>query len=191
MKRNSVYIARFGILLFVILVLAAIITTYVVANYVRNSDDVNNTFEPAVSVNPVITEDFDDYEKKDVSFNPGDTGYPVYVRATIVVTWKDQSGNVYFSVPEKGVDYTLDLNLGGSGWVEGTGDGFYYYTYAVESNADTPVLIESSEQLKPAPESGYTLSVEIIVQTVQAVGKTDDDNTDAWKDAWKNFPSQP
>lgn len=159
--------------------------TTVGASYLKNSGELKNTFKPADSVVPEIIETFEDSVKKDVYFKVGITDYPVYVRAAIVITWQNEAGVVYFSDPINNSDYTIDLNL--TEW-DLRSDGFYYFKNAVKSGGKTSNLINLCKQISAAPVDGYTLSVEIIVQTVQAVGSTDGENgapeTDAWKDAW-------
>ena len=175
---------RYVTLTIIVLLLVASVATVVLAAYIKKTADVKNTFTPAVSVTPEVDESFDNHkEKKDVSIYVGDTGYPVYVRAQIIITWKDENGIVFFSEPklEEG-EYFIDLNLAADGWVKGA-DGYYYYTKKVESGENTGILINSARQLK-TPYDGYMLSIEIIAQTVQAVGTTDEDEKDAWKDAW-------
>lgn len=189
----------------IVLLLAGLITG-IFARYIKNSGKVTNTFTPAPSVTPTVVEEFepDKTEKKNVKFQIGDTGYPVYVRAAIVITWKDADGTVYFSKPVEAVkspdgdpsseegdsyegDYLLDLNLSATGWVKGT-DGYYYYQTPVPSGGETGYLINSCKQVNLNQPDGYTLSVEIIVQTVQAVGYTDGENDEpvipAYQDAW-------
>lgn len=157
----------------------------VYARYIRRAGDVKNDFNAAVSVNPTVMEVVDDplTGMQKVSVQVGDTDYPVYVRAEIVITWQNEAGIVYFSKPDTSRDYELVLNLT-DGWKEGN-DGYYYYTKPVESGEATTVLISSCTQRSTAtPPDGYTLSVEIIAQTVQAVGSTDDDTKLAYQDAW-------
>lgn len=182
MKQKSPRKTRLYILLTVFALVTAIAAP-VIAQFIKNSGNVVNKLSPADSVNPTIVETFDDKAvKKDVYFKVGETDYPVYVRAAIVFTWQQKDGTVYFSQPTKGIDYTLYLNS--TDWEKGS-DGFYYFKKPVKSGGETSVLIESCEQIKEAPTDGYTLSVEIIAQTVQAIGTTDDPSEkEAWKDAW-------
>ena len=184
-NQNNKRISRFGMLLIIFTALAALISVSVFAAYLRNTNEVKNTFKPADSVVPEIVEEFDGSVKEDVYFKVGDTDYPVYVRAAIVITWQNKDGIVYFSKPDPDSDYSIDLNL--NDWELRT-DGFYYYKSSVASGGSTSILINSCTQTNDAPVDGYTLSVEILVQTVQAVGSTDGENgtpeTDAWKDAW-------
>ncbi|MCH5199273.1 MAG: hypothetical protein J1E34_10265, partial [Oscillospiraceae bacterium] len=92
-------------------------------------------------------------------------------------------------------DYIIDCNLFATGKENSwrlAEDGFYYYVdskgelQAVESDRSTENLINYVKQvnLENAPE-GYSLSVEIIAQTVQAIGSTDEPlEKPAYKDAW-------
>ena len=93
--------------------------------------------------------------------------------------------DVYYIYPVQDVDYTLDLNM--TDWQ--LVGGYYYFTSTVASGKTTDVLISSCALLPGGgigvPE-GYVLSVEIIVQTVQAIGSTDNGDIPAWQDAWKN-----
>lgn len=217
----------------------AVISVTVGAYYIKKTDEVVNTFEPAYNVTPSVNETFENNVKQNVSFNVGETEYPVYVRAQIIITWKkleeteeaaepgngenagtpnegnngneagagNENGNdngeakpedestyiVSYKQPVKGTDYTLDLNL--TDWKLGK-DGFYYYVMngadptalkTVESRESTDKFIISCRQLDSAtpPEDGYFLSVDIIVQTVQAVGSTDDEpGIPAYQHAW-------
>ena len=194
MKQKKSWFMRYRVLV-IALALIALMTVSVSAYFIRNSGEVKNVFTPAVSVTPEIIETFDDnLVKKDVYFNVGKTGYPVYVRAAIVVTWQKKGDNgeniVYFIKPVEGEDYELDLNT--AKWKEGTNDNYYYYNEIVASDSKTQNLINTCKQIRQngdIPE-GYTLNVDILVQTVQAIGRTDGDGEDpetmipAYEDAW-------
>ena len=162
-RRNSILLAICAAAL-----LLAGAVTGVYAKYVHQADDVENTFDSAVSINPTV--------RDDTSIYVGVTDYPVYVRAAIVVTWQS-NGVVYFQP----VNYTLTL---GAGWTQGR-DGYYYYESAVASGGQTGRLYSDFQSTGTEPEdTGYALNVEIIAQTVQAVGYTDDDPKQAYQDAW-------
>ncbi|MCH5316004.1 MAG: hypothetical protein J1E81_08820 [Eubacterium sp.] len=186
MKQKSKHIKT---LMVAIVVLVTIIATAVLAAYLKNSIVIPNSFSPADSTKPIITEKFENNVKEDVFFKVGNPGYPVYVRAKIVVTWQDKNGNVYYLKPQAGIDYDIDLNL--TDWKlikenENDEEGFYYYNSRVESNGETTNLINICKPKADAPADGYSLSVEIIVQTIQAIGTTDadtyEDGTPAWED---------
>lgn len=144
-----------------------------------NSGPVSNAFTPASDTDPTVDEVFDEETKSNVKVDVGDPGYAVFVRAAIIVTWKNSAGNVLANNPVVGVDYSMDLNT--ADWFEK--DGFYYHVSPVNSG-NTSTLIETAKPLKNAPESDYYLSVEIISQTIQALGTTDIGNIPAVTDAW-------
>lgn len=208
-----------------LIAIAAIVllTVTVSAYYIKISEEVNNTFSPADAVTPNINEEFSGNNKQNVYVEVGNTGYPVYVRAAIIITWKkdveesDDSGNVtttsgvvYFDEPSEASaidhvdpdtgttsteyvgDYVLLLNL--EDWDWNSDDGYYYYKKRVESSGRTSNLINLCYPLENGPD-GYTLSVEIIAQTIQAIGYTDETNPKgeipAYQDAWGLHTSIP
>lgn len=139
---------------------------------------VSNSMEPAGATDPTISSYVVDV---------GTPGYAVYVRAFVVVTWQDSDGNIYGQMPVEGTDYSIEWNVGGN-WFQNS-DGFYYFRNPVaydgtnESSRYTDPLIESITEQVTCP--GYTLKVEIISQTIQAVGYTDGSpSIPAVQDAW-------
>ena len=163
----------------------------------KTETPVKNSMSAEKDPKPTVVETWDNKVKKNVMVNVGNPGYSVYVRADIVVTWKDKDGNVYSKLPEAGEDFTIDLTtVSGTPttlntWFLGA-DGFYYYTSPVVSG-NTAVLINEckvKEDTAQIPE-GYQLSVEIIAQTVQYKGTTDRNaNITAVEDAWHVTLSQ-
>ena len=130
-------------------------------------DPLTNTFTTS-GVPISVQESFENNVKNNVMIqNDGNTD--AYIRAAVVVTWKDSEGNVYAVKPEAGVDYQITFPTG-TGWVYRTADGFYYYTASVASNNQTGVLLTNCKPLKSAPADGYTLCVEIVAESVQAKG---------------------
>ena len=150
--------------------------------YLSNSfGPVDNQFGAASDPAPSIAETFEGNMKTDVAVDVGDPGYAVYVRAVIVVTWEDGSGNILAQKPVAGTDYSMELMVGaGKDWFEK--DGFFYYRSGISSGSTSPLIAEC-RQLKDAPD-GYALHVQIISQTVQALGTTDSGNVPAVTDAW-------
>lgn len=143
---------------------------------------VENSFAPDEDPVPTITETFDDKVKSNVAVDVGDTGYAVYVRAAIVVNWKNaEDGNVLGQKPVLNEDYILTLNE--TDWFYKA--GFYYHKAMVNTGGTTENLITSC-QLKDGitPPQGYDLNVEIIAQTIQALGTTDARDTPAVTEAW-------
>lgn len=141
---------------------------------------VVNTFNPGRVTSDVV-ETLEDDIKKDVAIkNSGNTD--AYIRAAIVVTWKNEEGEIWGETkPVKDVDYTIVTNevlesTATGSWILGK-DGFYYWTAPVApfdpNNPDalctTGNLIESCSYLGNAPE-GYHLSVEILGSAIQSRG---------------------
>lgn len=173
---------RIVICAFVAVLLVAAITAGSVVAYLKlNTGTVQNDFSVAPERTPVIDESFDGTIKQDVMVDIGNPGYAVYVRAAIVITWKNTDGSVLGQPPVKDTDYVIVLNT--TEWFEE--GGFYYCRNYVNSGNDSPVLIESVKLKDGAVvPAGYTLNVEIITQTIQAAGKTDYTETPAVTDTW-------
>ena len=166
---------RSGILLAAVIVLLAGAVGGTWAFLVAQSEPVQNNFTYA-HVSCTIKEKFDGTTKSDVKIqNTGDI--PAYIRARIVVTWKDASGNVS-AVPVKDSDYTMTM---GTGWTKGT-DGYWYCNTAVAAGGETPVLITKCEKKGTAPKD-YDLSVEILADAIQS------EPASAVTDAWKYTPT--
>lgn len=132
-----------------------------VAYLVTNTAPVVNTFEPGM-VSCSIGESFDGTTKSNVYVkNDGNTD--AYIRAAIIVTWKDAAGNIAATVPVKDKDYTMDLNS--SDWTKHS-DGYYYHKSSVAPGDTTANLINSCTAVNPNGE--YTLSVEILADAIQS-----------------------
>ena len=113
--------------------------------------------------------------KSDVKIqNTGDI--PAYIRARIVVTWKDANGKVS-AVPVKNTDYTIAFNE--TDWTQ-QGD-YWYCKTAVDAGGETPVLITKCEKKGNAPKD-YDLSVEILADAIQS------EPASAVTEAWGNTP---
>ena len=126
-------------------------------------DSVNNTFTPA-HVTCDVAEKFENGIKSGVKIK-NTSDIPAYIRAYIVVTWKDADGNVYGKLPVANTDYTM--TMGPNGWAQK--DGYWYCNTAVASGANTPVLISNCEVKDNATiPDGYKLSVEIIAEAIQS-----------------------
>lgn len=160
------------------LALALVLTLSVggtIAYLITDTRPVTNTFTPG-NVDCQVIETFDGTIKSDVKIkNTGNTD--AYIRAAIVVTWQNASGNVLGKAPVLGSDYTLELATD-TGWNITTSDGYYYYATAVSVNNSTGILINECTVLKPAPAEGYTLCVEVLADAIQATP------IKAVKDAW-------
>lgn len=130
-------------------------------------DSVTNTFSPA-HVTCTVEESFNGTEKSNVQIK-NTSDIPVYIRAYIVVTWKDRQGNVCGQVPVEGTNYEMSINLN-KGWTQ-SGD-YWYCKTAIAPGEFTPVLINSCASKNNAPDDNYNLSVEIIAEAIQSVPTT-------------------
>lgn len=100
-----------------------------------------------------------------------------YIRAAIVVNWENSDGDIRGIAPVAGTDYKLTL---GSGWEQ---EGlYYYYTGSVAPDAFTGAVC-TVEPLTAA--NGFTLTVEVLAEAIQAKGDTDVGDIDAVVDAWQ------
>ena len=160
MKRKSLLLVA-GIALMLMVAIGGTI-----AYIVTDTKPITNTFEPG-RVPITITENFKNGTKSDVRVkNTGNV--PAYIRAKIVVTWKDADGNVSAIKPVEGTDYTISIN--GTEWTK-AGDGFYYHIARVGAGESTNPLITSCTKVAGANQpAGYDLSVEIIAESIQAEG---------------------
>ena len=158
------------LLLAALVVIAMGVVGGTVAYLVTKTDPVVNTFTPGV-VSCKIDETFDGTTKSNVYVtNTGNTN--AYIRAAIIVTWKDAAGNIAATVPAKGTYYTLEMNE--TDWVEH--DGYYYYKGSVAPNAQTEKLIKTCTDLRS--NGDYTLCVEILADAIQS--SPDSAVTQAW-----------
>lgn len=157
MKKKSLLLVA-GIVLMLTIAIGGTI-----AYLVTNTDSITNTFEPG-RVPITIEESFNGETKSDVYVtNTGNV--PAYIRAKIIVTWKNARGEVS-GTPVKSSDYSITW---GKGWTYNSTDGFYYYNDKVGAPGSTKNLIESCTR-SVTPPVGYDLSVEIIAESIQADG---------------------
>lgn len=165
---------RSGILLAAVIVLLAGAVGGTWAFLVAQSESVQNNFTYA-HVRCTIDEKFENGVKSNVKIqNTGDI--PAYIRARIVVTWKDANGKVS-AVPVKNTDYTIAFNE--TDWTQ-QGD-YWYCKTAVDAGGETPVLIIKCEKKGNAPKD-YDLSVEILADAIQS------EPASAVTEAWGNTP---
>ena len=168
---------------------------------------VTNTFTPAHVPNKVV-EEFNGSEKKDVAIkNEGDV--PAYIRVALVATWVklDDSGNpipgeVYGEKPVPDTDYTVSLAQPTNGWAK-SGD-YYYYTAKVPAKdqddstdkeytgvlfSEIKPLADATTGKTPNQPDGYSLSIEILSQSIQADG-VDENGVKPVVLAWKVDPEK-
>ena len=145
-----------------------------VAYLIDQTGSITNTFTPA-NVTPHINEDFNGSVKNDVQItNNGDI--PAYIRVKVVVTWKDKEDNVYGAAPALGTDYTWTMPENSKWFLKG---GFYYYSEPVAAKGTTGVLFTECKPYDGKAPAGYSLSVDIHSQAIQA------EPAAAVQEAWK------
>ena len=112
--------------------------------------------------------------------------YPGYLRAAIVPTWTDDSGNV-INVPWEG-----NIEFSNSDWVCNDADGYYYKkTYLEKVGLSTPAnsCTLSFTPTASSTPSGATLKVDVAVQSVASKDMKEDNTASADKFkaiGWKN-----
>jgi len=151
-----------------LLILLCVSVAVTLAYLIATSEPIRNLFNPS-SVTSWVDEKFDGETKSEVSIkNTGNTD--AYIRAAIIVTWKDEQGNIYPGQPKPGVDYNIDLNidLNTADWFLGYG-GFYYCKTSVAPGNNTPVLINTCTPVAGRTPDGYALNVEILGSAIQSV----------------------
>ena len=133
---------------------------------IDKTDPVQNTFTPA-TVECEVYEYFNGIRKENVRVK-NTSNVDVYLRAAIVVNWRDADNNIYGKQPVNGIDYTMQLNLNTGGWRKNPDDGYYYLVHPVTPDYTTAPLIISCEPVASKVPEGCRLSVEIIASAIQA-----------------------
>lgn len=147
-----------------------------VAYLVAQTGPVTNTFTPAL-VDTNVEEELGETKSNVQIENTGDID--AFIRAQVVVSWVDESGNVYAAAPVEGADYTVTWSglAANGGWFKGA-DGFYYHAAPVAPGALTSELFTNCAPVAEKTPEGYFLSVEILSSGIQSVP------ADAAKEAW-------
>ncbi len=126
------------------------------------SDTAVNEFTPA-NVSCRVQQTSESGVTSDVKVeNTGNVD--AFIRATAVITWTDDKGNILSSAPIEGTDFSI--TLGDSSWAKGSG-GFYYYTASIAPTALTKTLFSKVTSLSSPPD-GYSLNVRILASAIQA-----------------------
>lgn len=149
--------------------------------YFMKTDVKENKFEVG-NVDTVIRETFTPVDKiKENVYIENIGNVPVFVRAAILVYWKDNEGKVMADKPMKGTDYTIsgpEENWIGNG---DTANPIWYYTKTLKSSGEdekTTALITKCEDIGNYAD-GRVLVVDIVTQAIQA------EPFSAVEDAWK------
>lgn len=156
---------RAGVLLAAIALIIGVAVGGTIAYLIDQTEDVVNTFTPT-EVDIDIYEEWDGKVKKFANIE-NKSDIPVYVRAKIIVEWKDDAGNIYGVLPIKETDYTMQM--GEYSWQYNSDDGFYYHNSPVNVGAHTSDLFSNCKCVSQNIPEGYDLHVEVIAQAVQAV----------------------
>lgn len=178
-KKLTKRIAPLLVMLAVLMAVAAIAVP-TLAYYMRKSNDLVEDYGPAESGKPIVV--MPGGQVSNVTVKVEDEGYPVYVRAVVVINWQNEQGDQVAFSP---ASYNLTIGKDWKTVVDKGGNTFYYYTKPVASGGVTTALIDSCNT-NPSDDSitiGYSLRIEVIVQTVQAIG-TDGNSKFGWQDAW-------
>lgn len=119
-----------------------------------------------------VLEDFDGTVKSNVRIkNTGNI--PAYIRARVVVTWKNEKGDIYGTKPVLGEDYSLAINSNdNSKWFNMTTDSgglYFYFPEFIGPGEETDKMRYDFKKMENAnvPE-GYDLSVEILADAIQS-----------------------
>lgn len=154
------------------------------------TDTVKNEFKLAEVPNEVV-ETFENNVKSDVKIQNTSENASAYIRAAVIASWVkvDEQGNatgeVYGSIPKEckcsGIctgecDYKMDWVK--AGWTEGA-DGYFYYLEPVSAGESTGILFTACQPINadsetgstPGQPTGYTLSIEILSQSIQSDGQ--------------------
>lgn len=178
-----------GILIISLALLLMAVIGGTVAYLLDSTDQITNTFTPA-EVKITINENKDGNTKKNITFtNPTETNaVPVYVRATLVVYWKDAEGKIV-PQPDGGNVQAGAVNAD-DGWFEI--DGIYYYHDKVSPGNSTPPMLkdeiivpgsdpEAKAEVVVTTVAGYTCYVDIRAEAIQAEPET------VVKQAWSDI----
>lgn len=124
-----------------------------------------------------VLEDFDGTVKSNVRIkNTGNI--PAYIRARVVVTWKNEKGDIYGTKPvlgsaadedNKNYDYSFDYNPSWICMTTDSGGLYFYFPEFIEPDAETDWMLYNFKKSETAnvPE-GYDLSVEILADAIQS-----------------------
>lgn len=161
-RKPNIRLNRTAVLIMAVLLLLGAAVGSTVAFLIDKTAPVENAFEYA-KVSCEVTENFTNNRKDNVQVKNTGT-IDAYIRATYVVNWVDEQGNIAAAVPE-GYEYTLNETTDGK-WGKGS-DGYFYYTSPVAPGSSTEgSLLTCTVTYPENPE--YTLSVEILAEAIQS-----------------------
>lgn len=157
-----------------VLLLSACIGT-VYAYLSASAAGPTDSFQIAGSKNPKVsvsvTQEQPTQSIATASVTVPSAGYEVYVRAIVVVNWVN---NGQICATPNGASYKVTT---AAGWE--LRNGFYYYKQAVDHLNDNDSFKVTYNNI-----DGYDVQVQVICQTIQARGTTDEGTASAVFDAW-------
>lgn len=120
--------------------------------------EIEEQFSGAVKTNVVVT-------------NTGEVDS--YIRAKVIISWKDADGNIYPAVPEEDVDYTIEYGI--DDWIYVPAEDCWYYKSSVpatDPDSKTTALIKEAKWIKACEYNTddviYSLNIEILSQSIQS-----------------------
>lgn len=163
------------VVVFAILATIAVTVGGSLAFIADTTDRADNNFELEQITNEIIQEKSGNTLTSVSVKNTSETKAS-YIRAMLIVNWNELDVNgeltnaIYGMAPIEGTDYSLTYNT--SDWVEyPVGSSIYYYNDDVASGDTTEPFITNFKQISTENQpDGYGLSVEVLVQSIQATG---------------------
>ena len=163
------------VVVFAILATIAVTVGGSLAFIADTTDRADNNFELEQITNEIIQEKSGNTLTSVSVKNTSETKAS-YIRAMLIVNWNELdvygelTNAIYGMAPIEGTDYSLTYNT--SDWVEyPVGSGIYYYNDDVASGDTTEPFITNFKQISTENQpDGYGLSVEVLVQSIQATG---------------------
>lgn len=181
-RRSRVRMNKTAVLLLAVILLAGAVIGTTVAYLTTNTDSIANNFEYA-KVSCEVKESFNGNTKSNVQI-VNTSNIPAYIRATYVVYWADENGNVVATVPE-GYSYQItEASMTDMFALWEKKDGYFYYRKPVQpGEATTGSLLTCTWTHPNDPE--YFLHVEIIASAIQS------EPASAVQEAWGYTPNFP
>ena len=133
--------------------------------YLVLKNSVSNEFSIG-EIKSEIVETFDKNTKTKSNVYVKNTGdASSYIRASIIISWKDKDGKILDIKPIENVDYTINFS-NSTNWIQ-SNEGYYYYKKALDINEETDPLIDKCIQIREYEDR--TLEVSIATQAIQAI----------------------
>ena len=187
-----------SILIISLVLLIAVVVGGSMAYLQDTTNQVENTFTPA-EVKVAIDEETTDTSKSGIQFqNTGNV--PAYIRATLVVYWKDGEGNIVAPPAGSSVkvayseDNKVDISMAAPKnyadpklqWSRE--DAIYYYPTPVAPGGSTSVMLDPIEVTIPSG-SNYKCYIDVRAEAIQAEGMNATSAQEAWAKAKTNAVS--